>query len=133
MNENLAAGQADAWAATLAEYWAAFDHLADPPAWHDSGDCEECDDIRATLDIDPDRDALQEYLDELPLELVWEVGEEFAVVLGTGGPHTEIVGGSPRSGAYRLECYWGGHRATRSGEAVTRTGDYFRELLEETS
>jgi hypothetical protein len=40
----------------------------------------------------------REYLDEWPLEVVWEVGEPFAVVLGTGGPHVEITGGG-RSGA----------------------------------
>ena len=72
----------------------------------------------------------QEFLDELPLEVVWEAGEPFAVVLGTGGPHVEIVGGG-RNGAYTLWVYWGGERAARSGAAITRTGEYFRELVEE--
>ena len=73
-----------------------------------------------------------EYLDELPLEVVWETGEPFAVVLGTGGPHVEITGGG-REGAYNLHVYWGGEEGRQSGSAVTRTGEYFRELMEETS
>jgi acetylornithine deacetylase/succinyl-diaminopimelate desuccinylase-like protein len=72
----------------------------------------------------------REYLDEWPLEVVWEKGEPFAVVLGTGGPHVEITGGG-RQGAYTLWVYWGGDKSAASGAAITRTGDYFRELYEE--
>jgi acetylornithine deacetylase/succinyl-diaminopimelate desuccinylase-like protein len=71
----------------------------------------------------------QEYLDEWPLEVVWEKGEEFAVVLGTGGPHIEITGGG-RNGGYKLAVYWAGEQAFQSGEAITRTGEYFREMVE---
>jgi hypothetical protein len=76
-----------------------------------------------------DQDA-REYLQEMPLEIVWELGEEFAVVLGTGGPHVEITGGG-RSGSYKLTVYWAGEKATVSGAAITRTGEYFREMVEE--
>lgn len=73
----------------------------------------------------------QEYLDELPLEIVWEQGEPFAVVLGTGGPHVEITGGGRSSGSgYQLDVYWAGERATVRSEAITRTGEYFREMVE---
>jgi hypothetical protein len=70
-----------------------------------------------------------EYLEAMPLEIVWEVGEEFAVVLGTGGPHTEITGGG-RGGGYELHCYWGGHTVLR-GTAITRTGGHFREQMQD--
>src|SRR5690606_7204039 len=75
-----------------------------------------------------DTDAM-DYLDELPLEVVWEVGEPFAVVLGTGGPHVEITGGG-RSSGYELTVYWGGAEATVYGDAIDRTGDYFRDMYE---
>lgn len=79
-----------------------------------------------------DNDPIGE-LYELPLEIVWEKGEPFAVVLGTGGPHVEIRGGTRHDGAgYTLHGYWGGEHVTLSGESVTRTGEYFRELVEET-
>ena len=71
-----------------------------------------------------------EELDEYPLEVVWEVGEPFAVVLGTGGPHIEITGGG-RQGAYTLHGYWGGEHASLSGASITRAGDYFRTLYDE--
>lgn len=71
-----------------------------------------------------------DYLDSMPLEVVWEAGEPFAVVLGTGGPHVEITGGG-RQGGYTLTVYWGSNPAHRSGEAITRTGEYFRELYEQ--
>lgn len=107
--ENLALSQAEAWRETLAELWQAID----------SGEEYEGQDPN-------------EYLSEIPLEIVWETGEPFAVVLGTGGPHTEITGGGRWSGSgYTLECYWGGDRATLRGETINRTGDYFRELVSE--
>src|SRR5690606_40804271 len=75
-----------------------------------------------------DTDAV-DYLGELPLEVVWEVGEPFAVVLGTGGPHVEITGGG-RSGGYALTVYWGGAEATVYGDAIDRTGEYCRDMYE---
>ena len=76
-----------------------------------------------------DTDAL-DYLDEMPLEIIWEVGEPFAVVLGTGGPHVEITGGG-RSSGYELTVYWGGAEATVYGDAIDRTGAYFRDMYED--
>lgn len=72
-----------------------------------------------------------EYLDEMPLEIVFERGEPFAVVLGTGGPHVEITGGG-RS-PYVLSVYWAGESATVHGDAIDRTGIYFRESFEDVS
>ena len=71
-----------------------------------------------------------EELNEYPLEIVWEVGEPFAVVLGTGGPHIEITGGG-RQGAYTLHGYWGGEHVALSGAPITRTGEYFRNFYDE--
>src|SRR5690606_10434193 len=75
-----------------------------------------------------DTDAV-DYLGELPLEVVWEVGEPFAVGLGTGGPHVEITGGG-RSGGYALTVYWGGAEATVYGDAIVGTGESFRDMYE---
>lgn len=104
---NMAQEQADSWAQTLENIWYCVDN---DEQYEDS---------------DP-----LEYLDELPLEIVWEVGEPFAVVLGTGGPHTEITGGG-RSGNYDLWSYWGGDKGRRSSDAIRRTGEYFRDLVDQ--
>lgn len=77
-------------------------------------------------------DADQSELDELPLEIVWEKGEPFAVVIGTGGPHIEIRGGGRHDGlGYTLHVYWAGDHVTLRGDSITRTGAYFREQVEE--
>ena len=93
------------------------------------------DELWARIDIADVRDFEsdpREELDELPLEIVWEKGEPFAVVLGTGGPHVEIRGGTRHDGfSYSLHGYWGGEHVTISGESIIRTGEYFRELVEE--
>ena len=106
---NLTREQAESTRDHLAEIWAAND---------------------ANEDYE-DQNAL-EYLNEMPLGVVFERGEPFAVVLGTGGPHVEITGGG-RSGGYTLEVYWAGDGYTLRGEAITRTGDYFREMWDELS
>ena len=76
-----------------------------------------------------DTDAM-DYLDVLPLGVVWEMGEPFAVVLSTGGPHIEITGGG-RSLRYTLTVDWGGEKATVHGDAIDRTGAYFRDMYED--
>lgn len=59
------------------------------------------------------------------LELVTEVGRPWTWVLGTGGPHIEIVAdGSDRA---RLVGYWGGERVERSGYHIDRVLDYILE------
>lgn len=105
--DNMAYGEAAAWREHLDAVWAAID---------------------AGEEIDG-QDAY-EHLDEMVLELVWEMGEPFAVVLGTGGPHSEITGGG-RSGGYVLTVYWGGDRSDLRGESITRTGEYFREMVDQ--
>lgn len=73
-----------------------------------------------------------EELEESVLEVVWEKGEPFAVVLGTGGPHIEIRGGGRHDGSgYALHGYWSGEHVVIRGYSITRTGEYFRELVEE--
>lgn len=73
----------------------------------------------------------REYLEEMVLEVDWEIGEPFAVVLTVGGPYAEITGGGRSQPAYTLDVYWGGATSRISGEAITRTGQYFRELMGE--
>ena len=80
----------------------------------------------------------REELEESVLEIVWEKGEPFAVVLGTGGPHIEIRGGTRHDGmTYRLVGYWAGEKVELwdlidgPNEPIRRTGEYFRELVEE--
>jgi hypothetical protein len=124
---NMAQEQAESWRATLADLWTAVDHFAENPGeWDEHAeDCETCADYLSEHAMSDPSDVLA----EIPLEIVWELGEPFAVVLGTGGPHTEITGGG-REGGCTLRSYWGGDRGAASGQAVTRTGEYFRELME---
>lgn len=96
----------------------------------DFEECETCDG-EGTVNTYEGSDA-REYLEEMPLEIVWEKGEPFAVVLGTGGPHIEIRGGTRHDGSgYQIHGYWAGEHSTWSSEGVTRTGEYFREMVEE--
>lgn len=105
--KNLAAEYADTLAQTLAEIWAAID---------------------ADEDYE-DQDA-REYLDEMPLEIVWRMGSPFEVLLTFGGPNAWIEQDA-RYDAVELKVAWGGDRAERRGEAITRTADYFRELVDQ--
>ena len=60
------------------------------------------------------------------LELVTEVGRPWTWVLGSGGPHVEVVAdGSDRA---RLVGYWGGERVERSGYHIDRVLDYLLEI-----
>lgn len=95
------------------------------------------DDLWAHIDagtpVEGGEDAL-EHLDSMPLEIVWEKGEPFAIVLGTGGPHVEIRGGTRHDGSsYAVHVYWSGEHVVygHSSDGVQRTGAYFRELVEE--
>lgn len=93
---------------------------------------EHLDELWDNIDSGETPEELFEELDELPLEIVWEKGEPFAVVLGTGGPHIEIRGGGRHDGSgYALHGYWSGEHEVIYGESITRTGGYFRELVEE--
>lgn len=71
----------------------------------------------------PDALDPHDYLADYPLEVVDERGREFAVVLGTGGPHIEIAADG-LAGA-RLEGYWGGERVTLYGDVFDKVLDWF--------
>lgn len=129
--------QADNTRDLLAVVWQAIDHGEECDAGERSA-CTDCDEYVHALGLDSDAvgnqvaEAAREYLEDMPLELVWERGEPFAVVLGTGGPHVEVTGGGRASGSgYQVDVYWAGERATARGAGVTRTGDYFREYAAE--
>jgi RecJ-like exonuclease len=93
-------------------------------------ECAPCDGTGELPSTYEGSDA-REYLNELPLEIVWEKGEPFAVVLGTGGPHIEIRGGTRHDGTgYQIHGYWAGEHSTWGSEGVSRTGEYFRELID---
>jgi hypothetical protein len=136
MTDDMTREQAEAVRDSLDDLWTVIDHYderQDEPydTWDEHvTNCETC----ATYVREYGEDAEpRDTLHERPLEIVWEKGEPFAVVLGIGGPHTEVTGGGRASGTgYVLTCYWGGDVSTVRGEGVTRTGDYFRELVQET-
>lgn len=136
---NGAQEQADAYAETLADIWATVDGTRAVEcdecggSGEVSGDeCDECEGSGEVFPTDYEGSDPLEYLDDMPLEIVWEKGEPFAVVFGVGGPHTELTGGGRASGSgYVVESYWGGWRGHARSAAVQRTGDYFRERCEE--
>lgn len=67
-------------------------------------------------------------IDEWPLDVVVKIGRPLAVVVGTGGPHIEIVqeiGG----GSAKLAGYWGGEQVYRHGDAFQTVLDYFVDNL----
>ena len=105
--QNHAAEYADSMVETLTEIWDAID-----------------------ADEEYEGQDAREYLDEMPLEIVWQAGSPFEVLLTFGGPNAWIEQDA-RYEDVTLEVAWGGDRATRRGEAIRRTADYFRELAEE--
>lgn len=106
---------AEALAGTLASYTDTFEqaraHIEGNRCEAAAGECEFC---REYPDDSP-QDAARRYLEEMPLEVVQEVGTPLAVVLGVGGPHVEIVKDT-RGGLPYLAGYWGSERAERHGE-----------------
>lgn len=65
---------------------------------------------------------------EWPLSVEVKIGRPLAVVIGTGGPHIEIVqeiGG----GSAKLAGYWGGDRVYRHGPEFQTVLDYFTDDL----
>lgn len=70
-------------------------------------------------------DGAHNELYEYPLEIIDERGREFAVVLGSGGPHIEIV--ADGLCAARLEGYSASDKVTLSGEIYDNILDYFIE------
>lgn len=99
----------------------AKEHIEDDVAEdHDADSCEICSEYPAETPYD----SANAYLDELPLELVAEVGTPLAVVLGTGGPHTEIVRDVRGGGAY-WSGYWGGEKVESHHLIWAWAIDYF--------
>ena len=82
------------------------------------GDEVDPDDVPGVEWYDP-----HDYLAEYPLEVVDERGRNFAVVLGTGGPHIEIE--AEGYGRAALQGYWGGVRATLTADVFDRVLDWF--------
>lgn len=91
--------------------------------WHDD---TECAGEFHSADADEYGTDPAEYLAEYPLEVVDERGRPFIVVLGTGGPHVEVV--ADGSSTPTLVGYWGGEKVTRhDGDALTWFLDSFIE------
>lgn len=105
-DKNLAAEYADTLAETLSEIWEAIDSEQE----------YEGQDAR-------------EYLDEMPLEIVWQAGSPFEVLLTFGGPNAWIEQDA-RYDSPELKVAWGGDRAERRSDAIRRTADYFREMVD---
>lgn len=105
-HRNLAAEYADTLSGTLEEIWAAID-----------------------ADEEYEGQDAREYLDEMPLEIVWRKGSPFEVLLTFGGPNAWIEQDA-RYDNPELKVAWGGDRSERRGEAITRTADYFREMVD---
>lgn len=56
------------------------------------------------------------------LELVTEIGRPWTLVLGTGGPHVEVVANGSSSAT--LVCSWGRDKVERSGSHLDTVLDY---------
>lgn len=67
-------------------------------------------------------------IDDWPLEVVVKIGRPLAVVIGTGGPHIEIVH-DIGDGRAKLAGYWGGERVYRHGDDMQTVLDYFTDPL----
>lgn len=77
-----------------------------------------------------ENDAVQEALDEYPLEVVYMKGAPFEVVITVGGPDARIVH-DVRWSDWKLEVVWGGDSAVRRSEHITAMGEYFLSLVDE--
>ncbi|MBS4102390.1 hypothetical protein [Tsukamurella paurometabola] len=64
-------------------------------------------------------------IDEFPLEIVDERGKDFAVVIGTGGPHIEVTASG--DGTAHLAGYWSSETVMRHGDQFDTFLDYFIE------
>lgn len=64
-------------------------------------------------------------IDDFPLEIVDERGKDYAVVIGTGGPHIEVTASGDDSA--RLVGYWSSETTARHGDQFDTFLDYFIE------
>lgn len=76
------------------------------------------------------REAATETLSYYPLEIVWQKGAPFEVVITVGGPDARIVH-DVRWNDWKLEVVWGGDTAVRRSEHITAMGEYFLALVDE--
>ncbi len=67
-------------------------------------------------------------ISEYPLSVEVKIGRPLAVVIGTGGPHIEIVQDLSDGGA-KLAGYWGGEKVYRYGDQYQTVLDYFTDSL----
>lgn len=67
-------------------------------------------------------------IDEWPLSVEVKIGRPLAVVIGTGGPHIEIVQ-DLSNGSAKLAGYWGGEKVYRYGPEFQTVLDYFTDAL----
>lgn len=106
---------------------------ADRDGWHDdtheSDDPDECAEC-ATL-VDEYGDDPREALDELPLELVAEVGRPLSILLTYGGPSIMVEHDLGESYP-RIVGYWGGDEVVRySDDVLSRAIDYYFPELDD--
>lgn len=71
-------------------------------------------------------------IDEFPLSVEVKIGRPLAVVIGTGGPHIEIVQ-DLSDGSAKLAGYWGGEKVFRHGDQYQTVLDYFTDELWESA
>lgn len=127
---NLAADYARSLASTLDSIWQAADGELLTPCqdcngtgtMEDSSDCSDCDGAGEVATDQYGGQPALDYLDEMPLEVVWEKGEPFAVLLTFGGPNAWIFGGGRMDPGYHLDVYWDTHAVERS-DGIRRTGE----------
>lgn len=67
---------------------------------------------------------------EWPLSIEVKIGRPLAVVIGTGGPHLEIVQ-DLSDGRAKLAGYWGGEQVYRHGDDFQTVLDYLTDSLYE--
>lgn len=69
-------------------------------------------------------------ISEWPLSVEVRIGRPLAVVIGTGGPHIEIVQDlSEGGGGAKLAGYWGGEKVYRHGGQFQTVLDYMTDSL----
>ena len=94
--------------------------LSDPDAWvsEDGADYGE------------GADDFYEHIGDWPLEVRYERGEPFSVLVTFGGPNAWLI--RDRFGGDRIEVFWGGDHAVRRGGADVRAVlDYFESYADE--
>lgn len=76
-----------------------------------------------------DENGNESAIDDWPLSVEVKIGRPLAVVIGTGGPHIEIVQDLSVDGRAKLAGYWGGESVYRHGDVFQTVLDYFMDAL----